>query len=71
MIGNAEKPAEGFLDPHSTEVVINKDFILSFAQETECTAGQIEGISKMTLANYQTDTPDISHPHPLQYGGQN
>lgn len=50
MLGKAVKLAEGHLNTHSKEVVMNKEFILNLAQELNYSDWVIEEIKKMTLA---------------------
>lgn len=66
MIGKAVKLAEGFLDTHSKKVVMNKDFILSLAQEAGCTSDQMEAISKITLARELWEIIPKYHPEDSQ-----
>lgn len=50
MIGKAVKLAEGFLDTHSKEVVMNKSFIKGLAENAGCSESALECIEKITLA---------------------
>ena len=50
MIGKAVKLAEGHLDTHSKNVVMNKDFLSSLALEAGCSASAIEAIEHLTLS---------------------
>lgn len=50
MIGKAVKLAEGFLDTHSKNVVMNKDFLKRLALEAGCSVSAKEAIEQMTLA---------------------
>ncbi len=50
MIGKAVKLAEGALDTHSKNVVMNKAFLQSVAREAGCTPQSINSIDNITLA---------------------
>lgn len=50
MIGKAVKLAEGSLDTHSKKVVMNKDFLIEIARETNCSIETIEAIRHITMA---------------------
>ena len=50
MIGKAVKLAEGNLDTHSKNVVMNKSFITRLATESHCPASSIIRIADITLA---------------------
>ncbi len=50
MIGKAVKLAEGHLDTHSKNVVMDKDFLSSLALEADCSDSAIETIGHITLA---------------------
>ena len=62
MIGKAVKLAEGFLDTHSREVVMNKAFLKEMAADAGCTQYALETIEKITLARELWDSflPDDS-----------
>lgn len=55
MIGKAVKLAEGSLDTHSKKVVMNKDFLISIANEVGCSQNTIDSIATMTLARQLWD----------------
>ena len=61
MIGKAVKLAEGHLDTHSRNVVMNRDFITSLAAESHCHPANIARVAEITLARelweLLTDTP--------------
>lgn len=61
MIGKAVKLAEGHLDIHSRNVVMNRDFITSLAVESHCHPANIARVAEITLARELwelfTDTP--------------
>lgn len=61
MIGKAVKLAEGHLDTHSRNVVMNRDFITSLAVESHCHPANIARVAEITLARELwelfTDTP--------------
>ena len=61
MIGKAVKLAEGHLDTHSRNVVMNRDFITSLAAESHCHPANIARVAEITLARELwelfTDTP--------------
>lgn len=61
MIGKAVKLAEGNLDTHSKNIVMNKAFITSIAEESHAPATTIARIADITLArelwDIFTDTP--------------
>ena len=50
MLGKAVKLAEGFLDTHSKKVVMNKDFLINLAHESDCNVDTIFKIKEMTMA---------------------
>lgn len=50
MIGKAVKLAEGSLDTHSKKVVMNKYFLQSLAQVSNCSDTTIEEIGNITMA---------------------
>ena len=50
MIGKAVKLAEGHLDPHSRNVVMNRDFITALAIESHCSPTSISRVAEITLA---------------------
>ena len=50
MIGKAVKLAEGHLDTHSRNVVMNRDFITALATESHCPPENIARIAGITLA---------------------
>ena len=50
MIGKAVKLAEGHLDTHSRNVVMNRDFITALARESNCPPTAIARIANLTLA---------------------
>ncbi len=50
MIGKAVKLAEGHLDTHSRNVVMNRDFITTLAIESHCPPENISRIADITLA---------------------
>lgn len=50
MIGKAVKLAEGNLDTHSRNVVMNRDFIVSLALESGCLPESLDAIQRMTMA---------------------
>lgn len=50
MLGKAVKLAEGHLDTHSKNVLMNKEFICELAKESGCEAKQIEEIAGITMA---------------------
>ena len=50
MIGKAVKLAEGHLDTHSREVVMNKEFLKEMATDAGCTQSALETIENITLA---------------------
>lgn len=50
MIGKAVKLAEGHLDTHSRNVVMNRDFITALATESHCPPENIARIAEITLA---------------------
>lgn len=50
MIGKAVKLAEGNLDTHSKNVVMNKDFITAIARESGCPSEATARIATITLA---------------------
>ena len=50
MIGKAVKLAEGHLDTHSRNVVMNRDFITSLAVESHCHPTNIARVAEITLA---------------------
>lgn len=50
MIGKAVKLAEGHLDTHSRNVVMNRDFITSLAVESHCHPANIARVAEITLA---------------------
>lgn len=49
MIGKAVKLAEGHLNTHSKQVVMNKQFLREVAFEAGCTADAAEAIDRLTL----------------------
>lgn len=55
MIGKAVKLAEGSLDTHSKKVVMNKDFLVSIANDVGCSQNTIDSIATMTLARQLWD----------------
>ena len=61
MVGKAVKLAEGHLDTHSRNVVMNRDFITSLAAESHCHPANIARVAEITLARELwelfTDTP--------------
>ena len=50
MIGKAVKLAEGHLDSHSRNVVMNRDFIIALADESHCPPANIARVAEITLA---------------------
>lgn len=50
MIGKAVKLAEGAVDTHSRNVVMNKTFICTMAREAHCAEDIVERIAQITLA---------------------
>ena len=50
MIGKAVKLAEGHLDTHSRNVVMNRDFITALAIESHCSPTSISRVAEITLA---------------------
>ena len=50
MIGKAVKLAEGHLDTHSRNVIMNRDFIATLARESHCSPESVARISGITLA---------------------
>lgn len=50
MIGKAVKLAEGHLDTHSRNVVMNRDFITALATESHCPPENIAKVAGITLA---------------------
>lgn len=50
MIGKAVKLAEGHLDTHSRNVVMNRDFITSLAVKSHCHPTNIARVAEITLA---------------------
>lgn len=50
MIGKAVKLAEGNLDTHSRNVVMNRDFIASLALGSGCLPESLDAIQRMTMA---------------------
>ena len=56
MIGKAVKLAEGFLDTHSREVVMNKEFLKELALDAGCCQSALETIDKITLARELWDS---------------
>ena len=50
MIGKAVKLAEGYLDTHSKNVTMNKDFLCEVARTAGCSAAAQNVIRQMTLA---------------------
>lgn len=50
MIGKAVKLAEGHLDTHSRNVVMNRDFITTLARESNCSPNAIARMDNLTLA---------------------
>ena len=50
MIGKAVKLAEGHLDTHSNNVVMNKAFLKEVASEAGCSPAAAEAIDRLTLA---------------------
>lgn len=50
MIGKAVKLAEGHLDTHSKQTVMNLDFIRNMLLEAGCSQGSADAISSITLA---------------------
>ena len=50
MMGKAVKLAEGHLDTHSKNVVMNKDFLGRLASDAGCTAAAAAAIDSVTLA---------------------
>ncbi len=50
MIGKAVKLAEGHLDTHSRNVVMNRDFIIALADESHCPPANIARVAEITLA---------------------
>lgn len=50
MLGKAVKLAEGFLDTHSKKVVMNKEFLIDVAQQSDCPAKAIQSIQNITMA---------------------
>ena len=50
MIGKAVKLAEGHLDTHSKNVVMNKAFLQQVAEECGCSAAAGKVINRITLA---------------------
>ena len=50
MIGTAVKLAEGHLDTHSRNVVMNRDFIIALADESHCPPANIARVAEITLA---------------------
>lgn len=62
MIGKAVKLAEGFLDTHSRKVVMNKDFILEIAKQSNCSETMITEIRQMNMARELWEIiPDRTH----------
>lgn len=49
MIGKAVKLAEGHLDTHSKNAVMNKEFLLSIARESHCPVALFPRIAEITL----------------------
>lgn len=56
MIGKAVKLAEGHLDTHSREVVMNKLFLKELAENAGCSQSALETIEKITLARELWDS---------------
>lgn len=50
MIGKAVKLAEGSLNTHSKNIVMNKDFLVGIARESDCSETTINAIETITLA---------------------
>lgn len=50
MIGKAVKLAEGHLDTHSRNVIMNRDFIATLARESHCSPESVARIAGITLA---------------------
>ena len=50
MIGKAVKLAEGHLDTHSRNVIMNRNFIASLARESHCPPESVARIAGITLA---------------------
>jgi cobalt-precorrin-5B (C1)-methyltransferase len=62
MIGKAVKLAEGNLDTHSRNVVMNREFLSRLASEAGCSAGARDVIGRMTLARElwtELSDPDV------------
>ena len=58
MVGKAVKLAEGHLDTHSRNVVMNKDFLRELAVEAGCSSAACTAIDRMTLARELWTTLD-------------
>lgn len=56
MIGKAVKLAEGHLDTHSREVVMNKLFLKGLAENAGCSQSALETIENITLARELWDS---------------
>ncbi len=55
MIGKVVKLAEGNLDTHSKNVTMNKSFLVSLAEQSNCSTETIEAIKKINLARQLWD----------------
>lgn len=62
MIGKAVKLAEGNVDTHSRNVVMNKDFIASLLRESGCEEKMCMKIYRFSLARELWDLLPIEHP---------
>ncbi len=62
MIGKAVKLAEGNVDTHSRNVVMNRDFLLSLAQQTTCTPEILDKIEHLALARELWSILPPEHP---------
>ncbi len=50
MIGKAVKLAEGSLETHSKKIVMNKEFLMEMARQSDCSEDTIKSISEMIMA---------------------
>lgn len=62
MIGKAVKLAEGHGDTHSRNVVMNREFLISLAEETGCSSEICSRMAGMTLARELWDILPEKHP---------
>lgn len=62
MIGKAVKLAEGNMDTHSRNVVMNRDFICDLARRAECVSELCDQIRQITLARELWTLLPADHP---------